>query len=386
MIDLWFRHRSFIVRSVFSFLVFTFPVVGIPQDLVRTEVGIPDVPGYVLMKCDFHTHTVFSDGAVWPTVRVDEAWRHGLDAISITDHIEYQPHKEDVPTNHNRPFELAEPRARELGLIHVRGAEITRKLPPGHFNAIFLADINPLDTEEYRDAIKAAIDQGAFVFWNHPPFGHPEEKSEWFPEHTELFEKGWFQGIEVVNGRTYYPEAHQWCLEKNLTMLCTSDIHGPMDVEMDAARDKHRPMTLVLAKEKTEAPLKEALFARRTVVYTENRLIGEEKYLRPIFEASVAPLKASVSLAGRRRIFHQIRNKSELDYQLQLMTKLDEISVPRTFTLYGEKAVPFEIRAKSENLSGMKKIGVPYVVNNLLIAPDKVLSVTLEFDATFIPE
>jgi len=53
----------------------------------RKIVNLPDIPGYVTLKCDFHMHTVFSDGDVWPTVRVDEALRDGLDAIAITDHL-----------------------------------------------------------------------------------------------------------------------------------------------------------------------------------------------------------------------------------------------------------------------------------------------------------
>ena len=50
----------------------------------------------------------------------------------VTDHVEYHPHKADIPTNLGRPFELIEGQARSLGLIPVRAAEITRKLPPGH--------------------------------------------------------------------------------------------------------------------------------------------------------------------------------------------------------------------------------------------------------------
>ncbi|HOI80411.1 MAG TPA: PHP domain-containing protein, partial [Petrimonas sp.] len=52
----------------------------------RSNIVIPDVNGFKVLKCDFHMHTVFSDGDVWPTVRVQEAWREGLDAIAITDH------------------------------------------------------------------------------------------------------------------------------------------------------------------------------------------------------------------------------------------------------------------------------------------------------------
>lgn len=48
---------------------------------MRNEIRIPDLKGYRTLKCDFHIHTVFSDGTVWPTVRVEEAYREGLDAI-----------------------------------------------------------------------------------------------------------------------------------------------------------------------------------------------------------------------------------------------------------------------------------------------------------------
>ena len=57
----------------------------------RKEFRIPDLTDYKTLKCDFHIHTVFSDGDVWPTVRLAEAWEEGLDAIAITDHLEYNP-------------------------------------------------------------------------------------------------------------------------------------------------------------------------------------------------------------------------------------------------------------------------------------------------------
>ena len=44
----------------------------------RNEINIPGFDGYQTLKCDFHIHTVLSDGSVWPTVRVQEAWREGL--------------------------------------------------------------------------------------------------------------------------------------------------------------------------------------------------------------------------------------------------------------------------------------------------------------------
>ena len=45
------------------------------------------------VSTDLHIHTVFSDGAVWPSIRVEEARKEGLDLIAMTEHLEYQPHQ-----------------------------------------------------------------------------------------------------------------------------------------------------------------------------------------------------------------------------------------------------------------------------------------------------
>jgi len=91
------------LTSLFIALFIALPLLA----QVRGNIAIPDLNGYVTLKCDFHAHTVFSDGLVWPTVRIDEAYREGLDAIAITDHIEYRPYKEDVVASHNRSYEIA---------------------------------------------------------------------------------------------------------------------------------------------------------------------------------------------------------------------------------------------------------------------------------------
>jgi hypothetical protein len=49
----------------------------------RKDLNFPDILDYTTLKCDLHFHTVFSDGSVRPTVRVEEALRDGLDVISI---------------------------------------------------------------------------------------------------------------------------------------------------------------------------------------------------------------------------------------------------------------------------------------------------------------
>jgi hypothetical protein len=332
---------------------------------VRHEINIPDILGYKTLKCDFHIHTVFSDGTVWPTVRVDEAWREGLDAISITEHIERaHPHKEDIPINHERSYEIALPRTKEKRILLIKGAENTRDTPPGHFNSIFLEDINPLDTEDLVDAIKAANNQGSFVFWAHP--GWKPEFKGWFDIHTKLYENKWLHGIEVANGKSYYPEAHQWCLEKNLTMLGTSDAHEPI-VGSEITLENHRPMTLVFAKEKSIKAIREALFAGRTVVWFKNQLIGRPKYLRAIFMTAVQIHKSHHR--QNDTIWFEVTNHSDIDIEIQGLEEEGQgkLTLPANAITMIKKKV--DSKAEQAELKCM--------ITNFLIAPEKGLPVNL---------
>src|SRR5512133_284663 len=123
-----------------KYLIITLMLVScsLYVDCQRRTINLPDLPGYVTLKCDFHMHTVFSDGNVWPLVRVDEALRDGLDAISITDHIDYTPRKDYIPVDLKAAWKISQSYAEERNLILVHGIEITRKMPPGHVNALFI--------------------------------------------------------------------------------------------------------------------------------------------------------------------------------------------------------------------------------------------------------
>jgi hypothetical protein len=347
---------------------------GFAEAQTRKEIRIPDIPGYVTLKCDFHMHTVFSDGIVWPTIRVEEAWREGLDAISITDHVEYHPHEDDVITNHNRPFELAEPEAAKYGLMLIKGAEITRDQPFGHFNAIFLNDIDPLDVEDEMESLGNAAAQGAFLFWNHPG-------DQWYPIQTEILEKGWMHGIEVVNGNTYYPEVHRRALEKGLTLVCNSDVHNRLDYDYDPSKGENRPITLVFAEDANPIALKEALIKGRTAAYFKDTLIGDEKFLRLIFEASVRVRNPSEFLAKDGSATIQVYNASEIDFILERSADGEEYSVPEKILLPADRTVRVKIRKKAGSRFGENLFRVPFEVANLWIAPEQGLPAHLEFKA-----
>ncbi len=358
------------------------------QGLARTEIRVPDIPGYRTLKCDFHMHTVFSDGRVWPTVRVDELWRDGFDAFAITDHVESRPWKKDVSLDLNRAFEVAAPRAARYGLTIVRGAEITRKMPPGHLNAIFLKDENMLNVKEWRDALRIARKQGAFIFWNHPGWTgqQPDGVSRWYEEHDKLIKNDQMHGIEVVNGKSYYPLAHQWCLEKKLTLMATSDVHSPIDFDYSPGPATHRPATLVFAKNASARAIREALFARRTAVHSGEKLIGEAVYLKPLFEHSIRILDRTLTICGKGRRYIRIANASDVPFHLKRQAKVPGLSVPGRITVPAGKSVLISVRGTSKQPAGRCKVHLPYEVTNLLVKPDQGLRVELELDVHFLAE
>ncbi|MEA2078036.1 MAG: PHP domain-containing protein [Candidatus Marinimicrobia bacterium] len=250
---------------------------------------IPDLPKYKTLKCDFHMHTIFSDGLVWPTIRVDEAVDEGLDAIAITDHLEYLPHKKHVSTDKNISFEIAKRKADRKGLICIAGAEITRWMPPGHLNAIFLKDANKLVIDDFLSVIEEAIDQGAFIFWNHPGWivHQPDRVVRWYDIHTTLVERGWMHGIEFANTHEYYPAVLEFTNKHELAHFGNSDVHGIVYHDF-LKKNAHRPLTLVFAEERSEEAIKEALFARRTIALSEDDVLaGPEELLYQFVEACI---------------------------------------------------------------------------------------------------
>lgn len=342
----------------------------------RQEIAIPDLENYLTLKCDFHTHTVFSDGTVWPTVRIEEAWSDGLDVIAITDHIEYQTHKEYGLSDYNAPYKIAKDLAEELGIILVKGGEITRGMPLMHGNAIFLEDVEALSVPDERTAYMKANEQGAYVFWNHPGWRMPNEIPVWDKVHDEYFKIGLIQGIEIVNGTSYYPLTFQWAIEKNLTILGNSDVHGPIASEYTRNTIRHRPITLVFAKKRTHEAIKNALTDRRTAVYSGNNIYGRETFLRPLAEEILQMTDRDVKFYNKDFTRIQVINHSCLNLELERGSGECPITFSKT-TIPGQSTGIIYIYGDLESMAG-KKIDLPVKVNNFLTGPADTLTVALE--------
>ncbi len=304
-------------------------------------IEFPDVDGFLTLAVDLHTHSVFSDGFVWPVVRMQEAERDGLALIAVSEHLEYQPWHDDIPhPDRNRSFVVASEHveAEDLEVMVVNGAEITREMPPGHVNAVFITDANPLlvgsetaatrvyslenrevRQDEARQAIQEANRQNGFVFWNHPnwPRQRPDGVARLADMHRQLIADDLLHGIEVANGRFYSAESLEIALDNDLAILGVSDIHGLIDWDYKPHEGGHRTVTLVFAEERSAGSIKEALHANRTVAWMDNWLIGREDALLPLLEASL-----QLSRAERRQadelISVRLSNVSDADFVLRV--------------------------------------------------------------------
>ncbi|MCX8065291.1 MAG: hypothetical protein N3G21_08995 [Candidatus Hydrogenedentes bacterium] len=254
------------------------------KPLVRREIKIPDIEEFKVLKSDFHMHSVFSDGYVWPDLRIIESWATGLDVIAITDHVEGPVSRPYLSGDDNTSYELAKGIADYYGILLVKGGEITKKQPYGHYNALFLNDVSLIDVEDPLVAIENAVKQGAFIQWNHPEWNTATRNK--FEFQKKLLEKGYLHGVEISNGSEWYPYVLDWALENNLTLMSNSDLHGLIMGEFNLDRFQ-RPMTLVLARNRTLESVREALDNKRTIAWIGDRLGGKEEWLSKLFFACV---------------------------------------------------------------------------------------------------
>jgi 3',5'-nucleoside bisphosphate phosphatase len=350
-------------------LIFTSLLLLLTVNLLTAQkkiLNLPDLPGYVTLKCDFHMHTMFSDGVVWPLNRVDEAIRDGLDAIAITDHLEYNPKKDFIPVDHNAGWKICETYAKERNLILVHGTEISRKMPPGHFNALFIKDASLIAKDSVWDNFVEAGKQGAFIQWNHPGWKsqQPDGIPRLYDMHMKMIKNGLLHGMEVYNDADYYPLVFTFCEQYNLTLTANSDIHAIISERYPSPQ--HRPMTLVFAKERTHDALKEAMFAHRTLAYFNDNIAGKEEYAKPFFYQCISVGKQFAE--NEKMIFFEVTNKSDVPFYLVNGVK----DAPASITL-GANSVT--------RVAVSKKVTSPlvYEVSNVFTGEKKVLKIELKY-------
>lgn len=338
-------------------LIYTILITGVFTFAQDRSVDFPDIPGYLTLKSDLHMHSVLSDGSVWPDIRVQEAQRDGLDVISLTDHLEYQPKADDIPhSDRNRGFEITKYAANGSKLTVINGAEITRSMPPGHFNAIFLQDANKLNQKDVMEAFREAKKQNAFVFWNHPHWTaqRADGMAKLDEIHLRLIAEGLIQGIEIYNEDTYSDEALQIALDYNLTILGNSDIHGLIDYQFKVAEGGHRPLTLIFSRENSKEAIREALFERRTVVWFDNTLVGAAEFLSPLIQESLEVKRKGKALVEEIVIY----NHSDASYILENRSEFTLHNKGAVFTVPAHEQTTIQVKTLKELDSFLLRFGV----------------------------
>lgn len=336
----------------------------------RDPLPVPDLPGYQTLKCDFHMHTVFSDGDVWPTIRVQEAWRDGLDVISITDHDDYHPKKEDIGADLARPYALAREMAAQSGILLVPGIEITKGNL--HCNALFVKDFNVTVGLDLASALAKVKEQQPFVFWNHPGW---RGRAEWYPVIAAAHKDGQIQGVELVNGLSFYDEAYPWVEEKQLAILADSDVHRLIT---DYA-PRTRPVTLVFARSRDLDGVREALFARRTAAWMGGEIWGAEAHLKGLWEGAVRVENPEIYFTASRRMGLRLNNQSAIPFRLKVTGKPDWLQV-RSGELRAETVTGLSLQAGKEAPSGRQKINLQVEVSNLHCGPGRNLTASIPLE------
>ena len=373
---------------LFLFVFFSFYA----QAIVPHRVIVPDIPGYKTLKADFHVHTVFSDGSVWPTTRVDEAVMDGLDVLAITDHVEQRLLKQSnaglFHTDRNESYKIASKAGKGADLLVISGGEITRAMTPGHFNTLFDTDCEAIaaagaacgdDEMKVAEAsLREAKRQGAFCFWNHPHWERQAPNGPvWYPEHTQLYKEGLMQGIEIFNSVSgFSDEAYGWALDKNLTLVSGTDCHRPLFVDLDYQNGQLRPVTLVFAQERTLKSVHEALLAHRTAVFANDLVYGREDMMKPLFEAVFQVTKVSMT---SKKLYITVNNQSSIPLHLTKGKGNESISYQRNFVIrpFQEYTImitqfPSDIRKKGLDLH--------FVVSNFFVGVGDGLKYTYHVD------
>ncbi|MCB1684110.1 MAG: Sb-PDE family phosphodiesterase [Pseudomonadales bacterium] len=315
--------------------------VGV-QSTGDRAIQFPDTATRQTLVVDLHTHSAFSDGHVWPGIRIEEALKDGLDAIAITEHLEWQPHLEDIPhPDRNRSYEIASASLpADSVLIVIPGTEITRSAPYGHMNAVFVKDANrlhrpgiptePFDPVQYfrsagewpaQAALDEAKSQGAFVFWNHSWSDFSTARTEMTEFHRANAAAGRLHGIEIANGDTYSAESFQIALDHDLTLIGVSDVHNLIDWDYEPHKGGHRPVNLVFTSDRSADGIRDALMAGHTVVWFENLLVGRTAELLPLLEACLS-IASQGFVEGRDILEVTLANHSDARFQLRNLSGL----------------------------------------------------------------
>ena len=239
-----------------------FPVQHIHVDLEEDEI-----------LCDFHVHTIMSDGYLDPIERVMWYIENGIDVAAFSDHDNLRGAKmarEFVKKNN-------------LDLTVIMAEEWTDHENNIHMNIFGLDEtIVPLESEEEggpkamdaEHTIKYVKDQGAYIIVNHYNYNENPDGGYGTPYTLEDLRDWGVDGFEIINGGNLkHPKIREFCLNNSLICISATDIHtnkevnsfiklkveDPEDLDVDSIfarlkENKHEAVAINLQPNQIEYP------------------------------------------------------------------------------------------------------------------------------------
>ena len=248
-----------------------------------------------------------------------------------------------------------------------------------HFNALFVTDANALRDVPLKEALERARQQGGFAFWNHP--GWRVKKAEWFPLVAGLYDARLFNGMELVNGGSFYPEAYPWIEERKLTHSCQQR-RAPAD-RVTATSSAGGPVTLVFAKTADAAGVREALQARRTAAWMNGEVWGFEEHLAALFRGAVKVEPATAKWRpGLRRVPLVLRNVSALPLNLRLKGSPEWLKGPAGTRVEARGGYGHRTPVLSDAPAGENRVELTFEVSNFNTGPERKLTAKFPFTVT----
>jgi hypothetical protein len=248
----------FVVFAVFSFLSICF------ASAAQTHIIPPHT--YQVLKVNLHAHTTYSDGTYTPAQLVDIYKNAGYDVLAITDHSTVAGYGEAFSEGAN------------IGLTVIRGEEVTCLWSDGsqkHVVALFInqsVDISGNSNVEIPVIFDAIHTQGGIGIVAHPW----SSWSNW----QNYTNEPWIDGWEVD-----YSMA--WMLESGSIYVLDHDFHN--ETWLQGIRSY---WTYLLAENRTEAGVRDALMERRIVIYGNGVLYGSA-YALSLYAQNQDGLKTS---------------------------------------------------------------------------------------------
>ncbi len=180
---------------------------------------------------DPHSHTFHSDGSLSP--RQNLLWHisMGYNAMVLTDHNTYDgidEIREIARTEYNDTIKVLAGVEWTTARIHMNFIFPPTVISEEYESVLTIKSYiaKPTD-QEIQNVIESVHSIGGLVSVNH--YSSNRRLTDNIPTREQLFDWG-VDFFEIVNNDEYYEENHQFCINKSIGILASTDMHEPKQV------------------------------------------------------------------------------------------------------------------------------------------------------------